>query len=71
MKVYLSVEVKSLQFYLKHFQEEGMFSIDGSFDYSSIDESVFRNLISHPTSIHQISSGIDTRPIPHLQESAV
>ena len=43
-----------------------MFSIDGSFDYSSIDELVFINLVNHPTSIHQIIGGIDTRPIPRL-----
>ena len=34
----LDVEVNSLQFYLKHLQEKGLFSIDGSVDYSSIDE---------------------------------
>ena len=60
----MAVEVNSLQFYLKNFQEKGTFSIDGSFDYSSIDESAFRNYINHPTSILQISSGIDDWPIP-------
>ena len=60
----LVAEVKSLQFYLKHFQEEGICSIDDSFDYSSIDESIFRNVINYPTSSCQIISVMDTRPIP-------
>ena len=34
---HLSIKVKQLQFYLKNLQEKGMFSFDGSFDYSSID----------------------------------
>ena len=40
---YLRGHVKSLQLYLKNLQEKGLFSIDSSFDYSSIDGSNFRN----------------------------
>ena len=60
----LAVEVKSLQFYLKHLKEKGSFSIDGSFNYSSIDDQVFRIFFNYLTSIRQISSGTCTRPIP-------
>ena len=35
---YLIRKIKSLQFYLQNFQEKGLFSLDGSFSYSSIDE---------------------------------
>ena len=49
--ILLTVEVKLLQFYLKHLQEEGIHSIDDSFDYSSIDESILRRLVNHPTII--------------------
>ena len=61
---HLAVEVKSLHFYLKNLQEKGLLSIDSSFDYSSIDESVFRNFVNYPTSTHQISSRIDTITVP-------
>ena len=47
----LAVEFKSLQLHLHHLQEEVLFSIDDSCDYSSIDESVCRNLMNHPTVI--------------------
>ena len=57
-------EQQTLQFYLKHFQEEGLLSIDSSFDCLSIDGSVFRKFINNPFSIYQISSGIDTRTFP-------
>ena len=38
----LSGDANQLQFYLKNLQGKGMFSFDGSFDYSSIDELDFR-----------------------------
>ena len=60
LPIRLGVEFKSLQFHIKHLQEKGL---DGSFDCSSIDDSVLRKCVNHPTAIHQISSGIDTRPI--------
>ena len=60
---YLSIDVKQLQFYLKNLQEKGMFSFDGSFDYSSIDELDFRRFSMDPTSIAHISNGWDTRPV--------
>ena len=59
----LSIDVKQLQFYLKNLQEKGMFSFDGSFDYSSIDELDFRRFSMDPTSIAHISNGWDTRPV--------
>ena len=37
-------KMKALQFYLKHLHAKYLFSIDGSFDYSSIDESESRKL---------------------------
>ena len=61
---YLVAEVKSLQLHLKNLQKEGLYSIDDIFDYSSIDESVFRNFVNYPTSTHQISSRIDTITVP-------
>ena len=61
---YLRGHVKSLQFCLKNLQEKGLFSLDGSFDYSSIDESDFRNFWMDPDCMFQISSGRDTRPVP-------
>ena len=60
----LDVKVKSLQFCLKCFQEKGLLSIDGSFECSSIEELIFRKFINEPTTIYQISSGMDTRPVP-------
>ena len=45
-------KIKSLQFYMKNFQEKGLFSLDGSFDYSTIDDPEFRKFINDPTSIH-------------------
>ena len=59
---YLSVDVKQLQFYLKNLQEKGMFSFDGSFDYSSIDELDYRRFSMDPTPY--VSNGWDTRPTP-------
>ena len=61
---YLLGDVKSLQFYLKNLQEKGMFSLDGIFDYSSIDESDFRKSVNEPASMLQISSGRDTQTYP-------
>ena len=63
---YLVAEVKLLQFYLKHLQEKGLCSFDGSFYYSSIDDSVFRNVLNYPTILSLISSGIDVGPSPPL-----
>ena len=40
-----------------------MFSFDGSFDYSSIDELDFRRVTNHPTSDAYFSNGWDTRPV--------
>ena len=57
-------KIKSLQFYLKNFQEKGLFSLNGSFDYSTIGELAFRKVINDHTSFHQISSEMDTRPVP-------
>ena len=54
LPIRLAVKVKSLQFYLKYLQEEGLFSIDGSFDCLSIDESVFRKIINDLTSIFKL-----------------
>ena len=51
LPTYLFSEMKLLQFYLKHLQEKGLFSIDGGFDYSSIDESEFRKFNKCPSSI--------------------
>ena len=62
--IHLAVEVKSLQFYLKHLQEKELFLIDVSLDYSSIDESFFRKFINDATAIHQIRSGMETRTVP-------
>ena len=56
------MQVKSLQFHLKHLKEQGLCSIDNSFDYSSIDESTFIKSINHPNIISQISSKVDARP---------
>ena len=41
-----------------------MFSLNSSFDYSSIGESDFRTFWKHPDCMIQISNGRDTRPIP-------
>ena len=69
LTICVAVEVTSLQLYPNHLQEKGMLSIDGSFDYSSIDESVFRNFINDPTAIFQISSEMKTTHIPkHSRE---
>ena len=56
--------IKSLQFCLKHLQEKGSHSIDGNFNYSSIDQSDFMNFSCDPATISQMSSGaqIDPRP---------
>ena len=54
--------MKSLQFCLKYLQEQGLCSIDGSFDCSSIDKSVLIKSINHPNIISQMSSGIYSRP---------
>ena len=37
---YLVAEIKSLQLHLKHLQEEGLYSIDDSFDCSHTHESL-------------------------------
>ena len=54
---YLLGDTKSIQFYLKNFQEKEIFSFDGSFDYSSIDKSDFRRFWEHSDFIVQISNG--------------
>ena len=54
---HLSGDVRSLQFYLSNLKEKRMFSLDSSFDYSSIDESDFRNFWKYPDCIVQISNG--------------
>ena len=64
LPICLALEVKLCQFYLKHLQEEALYSIYDSFDYSSIDKSIFKKFISYPTVICQISSRVCTRPIP-------
>ena len=64
--IHLAVEVKSLKLHMKHLKREGLFLIDSSFDYSSIDESFFRKCINNPIYIYQISSGIGTMQTPQL-----
>ena len=54
--------MKSLKFYLNHLQEQGICSIDGSLDFSYIDELVFRKIINYPTIISQMISGIYAWP---------
>ena len=49
---------------MKHLKEKGMFSIDSSFDYSSIYELEFSKFKNHPIYFCQINSGMDIWPIP-------
>ena len=64
LSIRLAVKVKSLQFYLKCLQEKGMFSINSSFDQSSIYESAFRKFNNYPISIWHIISEMGTQTIP-------
>ena len=54
---YLLGNVRLLQLCLKNFQEKGLLSLDGSFNYLSMDGSDFRNFWKYPDCIVQISNG--------------
>ena len=56
---YIVADDKSRQFHLNYFQEKGLYSIDDRFEYSFIDESIFRKFVNNPTSISQIFSGMN------------